>query len=76
MTDDEPKRGFSLKGTAGLLIAVGAVAAVLIAWPAYRVFFLISVAIGVAVAGGLFLWHKLRPIRDEDVENKKPLGLS
>jgi asparagine N-glycosylation enzyme membrane subunit Stt3 len=76
MTDDAPRRGFSLKGTAGLLIAVAAVAAVLIAWPAYRVFFLISVAIGVAVAGGLFLWHKLRPIRDEDVENKKPLGLS
>ena len=48
----------------------------LIASPAYRIFFLISVAIGVAVAGGLFLWHKLRPIRDEDVENKKPLGLS
>lgn len=76
MTDDAPKRSFSLKGTAGLLIAVAAVAAVLIAWPAYRAFFLISVAIGVAVAGGLFLWHRLRPIRDEDVENKKPLGLS
>jgi len=76
MEADSPKRGFSLKGTAGLLIAIGAVAAVLIVWPAYRLFFLVSVAIGVAVAGGLFLWHKLRPIREEDVQNKKPLGLS
>jgi hypothetical protein len=28
------------------------------------------------VAVGLYLWHKLRPVRDDDVENKRPLGLS
>jgi fatty acid desaturase len=66
----------SPKGTAGLVIAVAIVAVLLIAFPAYRWFFLISVAIGVAVAGVLFLWHRLRPIREEDINNKRPLGLS
>jgi len=66
----------SLKGTAGLLIAIGVVAALLISFPAYRWFFLISVGIGLTVAGILALWHRLRPIREEDVENKRPLGLS
>jgi hypothetical protein len=52
------------------------VAIVLIAFPAYRWFFLISVGIGIVVAVLLFVWHKLRPIRDEDVHhNKRPLGL-
>jgi hypothetical protein len=69
----QPKASFS--GSTGLIVAVAVVAIVLIAFPAYRWFFLISVGIGVAVAGILFLWHKHRPIRDEDVENKKPLGL-
>jgi hypothetical protein len=64
-----------LKGRAGLVIALGAVAILLIALPAYRWFFLISVGIGLAVAGVLFLWHKCRPIAEKDVENKRPLGL-
>jgi len=63
------------KGTAGLIIAVAVVAVLLIAFPAYRWFFAISVGIGLGVALILFLWHKLRPIREEDVENKHPLGL-
>ena len=65
----------SFKGPAGLVIAVGVVAALLVALPAYRWFFLISVGVGLVVAGMLFLWHKLRPIQEKDVENKKPLGL-
>ena len=65
----------SLKGSASLIIALAAVSAVLIVWPAYRLFFLVSVGIGVGVAGGLYVWHKLRPLREEDVENKRPLGL-
>jgi hypothetical protein len=68
-----PKATF--RGPTGLIIAVAVVAMVLIAFPAYRWFFLISVSIGIVVAGILFLWHKLRPIREEDVENKRPLGL-
>jgi hypothetical protein len=65
----------SLKGTAGLVVAIGVVAVLLIALPAYRWFFLISLGIGLAVAGILFLWHRFRPIQEKDVENKKPLGL-
>jgi MFS family permease len=67
--------GFSLKGSAGLIVATAVVAVLLIALPAYRWFFLISVLIGVVIAGGLSLWHRLRPIREEHVGNKRPLGL-
>jgi MFS family permease len=69
----EPKSRFT--GTTGLIVAIAVVAVVLIAFPAYRWFFLISVGIGIVVAGILFLWHEFRPIREADVENKKPLGL-
>jgi hypothetical protein len=70
-----PARAY-FKGTAGLMVAIVAVAVLLISFPAYRWFFAISVGIGIGVALILFLWHKLRPIREEDVENKRPLGLS
>ncbi|HLW88865.1 MAG TPA: hypothetical protein VKR57_10260 [Terriglobales bacterium] len=65
----------SLKGPAGLVIAVTVVAILLIVLPAYRWFFLISLGIGLAVAGILFLWHRIRPIEERDVQNKRPLGL-
>lgn len=64
-----------VKGTTGLIIAAVIMAAVLIAFPAYRLFFAISVGIGVVVAGILYLRNKYRPITDKDVENKRPLGL-
>lgn len=64
-----------LRGAAGLIIAVGMVVVLLITFPAYRWFFAISAGIGVGVALVLFVWHKLRPIRPEDVENRRPLGL-
>jgi hypothetical protein len=51
-------------------------AATAIWMPVYRWFLLISIATGAAVAGGLYLWYKLRPVRDDDVENKRPLGLN
>ena len=44
--------------------------------PAYRWFLLISIGIGAGAAGGLYLWHMLRPVKDDGVENKHPLGLS
>jgi hypothetical protein len=51
------------------------VAVLLIMLPAYRWFFLISVLIGLVIAGGLALWHRLHPIKEQDVEPKRPLGL-
>jgi hypothetical protein len=72
---EQPRARVSLKGTAGLIVAVAAVVILLISFPAYRWFFAISVGIGLGVALILFIWHKLRPIREEDVENKRPLGL-
>ena len=67
--------GFSLKGSAGLIVAVAVVAILLIALPAYRFFFVISVLIGLVIAGALTLWYKLHPIKDQDVHPKRPLGL-
>jgi peptidoglycan biosynthesis protein MviN/MurJ (putative lipid II flippase) len=66
---------FGVKGSAALFVAIAVVAILLIALPAYRLFFLISVLIGVVIAGGLALWHKLHPLKEEDIENKRPLGL-
>ena len=68
-------RGFSLRGKGGLAVAISVVIIFLVGLPAYRVFFGISILIGLAVAAILYLWHKHRPIREADVNNKKPLGL-
>jgi hypothetical protein len=65
-----------IRGTAALVVAAAIVAATAIWLPTYRWFLLISIAIGLLVAGGLFLWHRLRPVEDEDIHNKRPLGLS
>jgi hypothetical protein len=64
-----------VKGTTGLIIAAVLVALVLIFFPAYRVFFAISVGIGIIVAVILYLRNKYLPIEDKDVDNKRPLGL-
>jgi hypothetical protein len=65
----------SFKGTGALVVAVAVVAILLIAFPPYRLFFLISIGIGVVIAGGLQLWHRLTPAKVEETENKRPLGL-
>jgi hypothetical protein len=67
--------GSSFRGHAGLIIAVGILVAVLIGFPAYRLFLAISVLIGIGVAAMLYFWHKLHPLREEDVEDKRPLKL-
>ena len=74
--EPRPRLSLGLQGSAALLVALAVVALLLITLPAYRIFFLISVLIGVVIAGGLALWHKWHPIKDDDVENKRPLGLS
>jgi hypothetical protein len=70
-----PRAGIQVKGSTGLVIAAVIIVAVLIAFPAYRVFFAISLGIGIIVAGILYLRNKYLPVRDEDVDNKRPLGL-
>jgi len=70
-----PRFTIHVKGTTGLVIAAAIIIVVLIAFPAYRVFFGISVGIGLIVAGILYLRNKYRPISAKDVENKRPLGL-
>jgi len=74
MSETGESRGF-LRGAGALLVAVAIVATLLVMLPAYRWFFLISVAIGVGVAGILYLWNKYKPIKEEDVDHKRPLGL-
>jgi len=73
--DPRPRLNLGLRGSAALFVAIAVVAILFIALPAYRLFFVISVLIGVVIAGGLTLWHRLRPIKEEDVNPKRPLGL-
>ncbi len=70
-----PRLSINVKGTTGLIVAAVIIVAVFVSFPAYRVFFLISVGIGIIVAGLLYLRNKYRPITDKDIENKHPLGL-
>ncbi|HZQ18673.1 MAG TPA: hypothetical protein VFA90_08125 [Terriglobales bacterium] len=70
-----PRMSIHVKGTTGLIVAAVIMIAVLIGFPAYRLFLGISLGIGIVVALILHLRNKYRPIRDEDVDNKRPLGL-
>jgi len=70
-----PRLSLGLQGSAALVAAISVVAILLITLPAYRLFFLISLLIGLVIASGLTLWNRLHPIKEVDVENKRPLGL-
>lgn len=70
-----PRMSIPMKGTTGLIVAAVIMIAVLIGFPAYRLFLGISLGIGIVVALILHLRNKYRPVRDEDVDNKRPLGL-
>jgi uncharacterized membrane protein YqjE len=76
MQSADPETRISLRGTASLVVAIAVVLILIIGWPAYRLFFAISLGIGIVVAGILYLWHRFRPLKEEDIENKRPLGLS
>ena len=65
----------NVKGTTGLAIAAVIMIAVLIAFPAYRIFLAISLGIGIVVALILHLRNRYLPIDDKEVDNKRPLGL-
>ena len=73
--NSQPEAASHFRGVAGLLVAMGVVSILLIALPAYRWFFLISVAIGIVVAAILYFWHQLKPVKEVDVHHKRPLGL-
>ena len=70
-----PRMSIHVKGTTGLVVAAVIMIAVLIAFPAYRIFLAISLGIGIVVAVILQLLNKYRPIDDKEVDNKRPLGL-
>ncbi len=53
-----------IRGTMALLASAAIMGVTLLWLPAYRLFFVISVGIGIVVAA-----------IEEDVENKRPLGL-
>ncbi len=57
----------AFKGIGGLLIAVVVVVALLLAIPAYRWFFLISLGIAVVVVVFLHFWNK-RPVKTPEDE--------
>lgn len=75
MPDVKGKSRPFLKGIAGLAVALAVFVLLLIGLPAYRWFFLISIGIGVVVAGGLYLWHKFCPVKETEIDTKRPLGL-
>lgn len=70
-----PRMNIHVKGTTGLIIAAVIMIAVAIAYPPYWIILGICVGIGLVVALILYLRNKYSPIRDEDVNNKRPLGL-
>ena len=80
--DPQPQSKISAQLKAAAAIGLAVITGVLIWLPAARRFLLgvaiailICVAIGVLVAAILHLWHKYKPLKEEDVESKRPLGL-
>jgi len=73
-SEPEATRKF-LRGGVGLIVAAALVFILLVWLPAYRWFFLGSLGIGIMVAAILYFWNKHRPVTEEDIENKRPLGL-
>jgi hypothetical protein len=66
----------ALKGGAGLVLTAAVVVGVLIWLPAARWFLLFAVLVGIVIALAMHLWHKHRPVKVDDYNDKRPLGLS
>ncbi len=64
------------KGAVGAVIAAVIVIGVLVWLPAARLFLGLAVVAGLIIAAGLYLWHKYKPVKVDDYNQKKPLGLS
>lgn len=58
-----------------LAVVLGAIVLLVVLFPAYRWFLLISIGIGIIVAVILYFWNRWRPVKEEDVDHKRPLGL-
>ena len=63
------------RGKVSLVIAGVVVAVVLIFFPAYRLFFAVSVGLGLIFAAILYLRNKYAPVKEAEIDNKRPLGL-
>jgi len=70
-----PRMTIRVKGTTGLLIAAAFIVVLLVVLPPYRIFLLVSLGLGIGVAAVLYLRNKYFPVKEEDVANKRPLGL-
>lgn len=70
-----PRMTIRVKGTTGLLIAAALITVFLVYVPPYRAFLLISLGLGIVIAAVLYLRNKYFPVKEKDIENKRPLGL-
>lgn len=65
-----------LRSGIALTVVLALIVVLVVLFPAYRWFLLISIGIGVIVAVILYFWNRWRPLKEEDIENnKRPLGL-
>jgi len=75
MAPDTPSARIYSKGKVSLVIAIFVVAVVLIFFPAYRLFFTVSVGLGLVFACIIYLRNKYSPVKEPEIDNKRPLGL-
>ena len=72
----EPEPTSFLRSGIALTVVLTLIVVLVVLFPAYRWFLLISIGIGVVVAVILYFWNRWRPLKEEDIENnKRPLGL-
>jgi hypothetical protein len=75
MAPETPSARIYSKGKVSLGIAIFVVAIVLIFFPAYRLFFAVSIALGLVFAAIIYLRNKYSPVKEPEIDNNWPLGL-